>query len=279
MLSKSFPFLLAVVCLGVIGAPESSAAPDCSTKACISVTTNSSDGAPAGITIIATQNSPGSTPAPKIVKKKAKPHKSILHKPIDQIIKRTIPRLIPLRPIMKAPHKIIVKRIIHTTPKLVKKKIALPVPPAARTVRPKIVAAVSLSDTLTQLLPNRAMYYQPIDAAIVQVPVYFWTDTNPLFQSTSLILGITVGVILTPTFNWDFGDGSQLTTFDRGGTFPTGKITHTYRTFGKYMVKMSISWSGTWNANGNSYPVLGQVIVQQVSTTIDIHPAPTRIND
>ena len=141
---------------------------------------------------------------------------------------------------------------------------------------PKVVAAVSLSDRLTQLLPQRNIFYAPKTGSVVQVPMYFWTDATTQFQTTSMILGINVGVTLMPLFTWNFGDGTLFSTTSPSAPYPNSTISHTYTKAGTYKVSLTISWSGTWSAESNTYPVLGGNIVQNYSSTFVVSNAPTK---
>lgn len=232
--------------------PAPALAGNCTGKTCIAVTTDPKKG---GIVITATQNSPGSSPKPKV---------------------RRAPRPVHTR------RPVTVKARPRPTPSPVRKRTVTPirrvaraVASTARTFTPKVVAAVSLSDSLTQLIPMRNVYSQPAGAALTQLPVVFWTDTSSSFSTTATILGIAVGVQLHPTFEWDFGDGVRLQTDHPGAAYPATDISHIYRTSGRYQVRLTVSWSGTWSAGGNSFPVLGDVIVQNFTLDLVVSPGPT----
>ncbi len=241
---KLLAILMLVLCI-----PFPALAANCTGKTCIDVTTDPQRG---GIVITATQNSPGHTSKPRI---RATPH----------------PVRTPVRHIAKVRPK--------PTPSATKagtaKKIVRRVSKAARTFTPKVVAAVSLSDSLMQLIPLRSVYSQPAGAALTGLPVFFWTDTSTFFATTANILGIAVGVSLHPNFEWDFGDGAHLQTTTSGAAYPTGGISHVFSKSGRYLVRLAISWSGTWSAGGNNFPVLGDVVVQNFSLDLVVAPGPT----
>ena len=227
--------------------PSAAVAAPCETKVCVQVVTDPTTNQ---IVITAVQNKPGSTAKPK-----------------PKVTRKYTPRPYTPRPITPKP-----------TPKkmtkpIVKKK---PIPKVSVSIKPKVVAAVSLSDRLTQLLPQRNIFYVPKAGAVVQVPMYFWTDATTSFATTSMILGISVGVTLTPTFVWDFGDGNTFTTTSPGAAYPDTTISHTYKMAGTYKVTLVISWGGTWSAENNIYPVLGGNIVQKYSATYVVASAPTK---
>ena len=225
----------------------------CVTKVCVQVVTDPSTNQ---IVITAVHNKPGVTSSPR---------PSVLQTPRPP---RT-PR--PVSPRPRATH-VASKKPLITHPHVYRK----PKPKSAVSLKPKVTNAVSLSDRLTQLLPQRNIFFVPKSGAVVQVPMYFWTDATPQFSTTSMILGINVGVTLTPLFTWNFGDGTLFTTTSPGAPYPDTTISHIYRSAGTYKVSLTISWSGTWSAENNSYPVLGGNIVQSYSSTFVVSSAPTK---
>ena len=94
------------------------------------------------------------------------------------------------------------------------------------------------------------------------------------------ILGIGVQVNLVPAFTWDFGDGSaSITTSTPGGPYPNQTVTHTYKKSGYYTANLTISWAGTWAAQGSVLPVLGGAIVQNMSEQINVGAGPTSLRN
>ena len=226
--------------------PGVATAAPCEVKVCVQVVTDPTTNQ---IVITAVQNKPGATSKPK---------------PKPRVTRKFTPK--PYTP------KPVATRKYTPRPKETKK----PVPKVAVSVKPKVVAAVSLSDRLTQLLPQRNIFFTPKTGAVVQVPMYFWTDATSTFSTTSLILGISVGVTLSPTFTWNFGDGTSFTTDKPGVPYPDTNISHTYRATGTYKTTLTISWAGTWSAESYIYPVLGGNIVQTYSATYVVSNAPTK---
>ena len=224
--------------------PSAAVAAPCETKVCVQVVTDPSTNQ---IVITAVQNKPGSTAKPR-----------------PKVTRKYTPRPYTPKPVVKKP-------VVKST--VARKK---PIPKKAVAIKPKVVAAVSLSDRLTQLLPQRNIFYVPKSGAVVQVPMYFWTDATTQFSTTSMILGINVGVTLTPLFTWNFGDGTIYSTTSPGAPYPNGTISHTYTSAGTYKVSLTISWAGTWSAENNTYAVLGGNIVQSYSSTFVVSNAPTK---
>jgi hypothetical protein len=163
------------------------------------------------------------------------------------------------------------------TPRPVPTRAYVPRPRITHKPAPVINTALSLADQLSQLIPSHTLHVQPAGHVLPGVPAYFWSDTDPTFTTAVNILGVPVSVFLTPAFVWNFGDGSASQSFsNRGGPYPTGEVTHSYRSSGTYTATLSVSWAGTWAANNFSYPVLGGAIVQSSSISVTVVPGPTR---
>lgn len=141
---------------------------------------------------------------------------------------------------------------------------------------PKPVVKLSLSDQLAQLIPVKDIYHQPARNALVQVPVNFWTTTPATFKTSVVMLGVPITVYLTPTYLWDFGDGTQLVTTDRGAAFPNQSITHTYNRAGNYRASLQVTWGGSWQAAGATSAVSGGAIVQNLATEVQVISAPSK---
>ena len=141
---------------------------------------------------------------------------------------------------------------------------------------PKPVIKLSLSDQLAQLIPVKDIFHQPAASALVQVPVNFWTTTSPTFKTSVVMLGVPITVYLSPTYLWDFGDGTKLSTTSRGAAFPNQSITHIYRRAGSYSALLQITWGGTWQASGATSAVSGGAIVQNLYTQVNVVTAPSK---
>ena len=141
---------------------------------------------------------------------------------------------------------------------------------------PKPVVKLSLSDQLAQLIPVKDIFHQPATNALVQVPVNFWTTTPPTFKTSVVMLGVPITVYLSPTYLWDFGDGTKLSTVSRGAAFPNQSITHIYTRAGSYSASLQITWGGTWQASGATSAVSGGAIVQNLYTQVNVVTAPSK---
>jgi hypothetical protein len=179
------------------------------------------------------------------------------------------PKPAPSKKAVVKPKPVVSKKI---TPKpvskpIVKKVVASPKPKRAPI---KKVATASLSDRLIKLLPIGDINFQPDQDALVNMPVYFWTQTPQHFQAVVPILDLIVYVNLHSTFTWSFGDGKFITTQNQGAAYPLGLITHTYKSNNNYPVNLKITWRGTWSVNGVTTAISGDGITQSITRDISV---------
>jgi hypothetical protein len=175
--------------------------------------------------------------------------------------KPAIPKPVAPKPVAPKP--------VAPKPKVATKPVPKPTVKPVRKVATK-PATVSLSDRLIKLLPVGDINFQPESDGLVNVPVYFWTQTPQHFSAVVPILDLVVYVNLHSTFTWSFGDGSFYTTTNQGGPYPLGLITHTYRKNNNYPVGLKVVWRGSWSVNGVTTPISGEAITQSVSRQISI---------
>ena len=206
-------------------------------------------------------------------------------KPPTKVSSKPAPKPIVKKPVAKPapkPAPIVKKPVSKPIAKSVTKPSTKPVtspskrPVIKQVAKPKKVATASLSDRLIKLLPVGDINYQPTSEPLVNVPVYFWTQTPTRFTALVPILDVVVYVNLTPTFTWSYGDGAMDISKLPGAAYPIGTITHTYKSAGNYQVNLKITWNGTWMVNGVTTPITGNAITQSISTTLSVVKAPTR---
>jgi len=225
--------------------PPAFAAADCVDKTCVDVFTSDNQ-------LIITAQKGAAKPTPKPATKK----------PVVKPSPKPTPKPIP-------------KPTVKPKPVVTKKAIAKPITkPIAKPVAKPAVA--SLSDKLVKLLPLGDVNFQPEVDPLVNLPVYFWTQTPTRFTALVPILDVVVYVNLTPTFTWSFGDGGLFITTMQGAPFPIGGVTHTYKSSKDYSVNLKVTWTGTWSVNGVTTPISGNAITQSITRTISVAKAPTR---
>ena len=225
--------------------PAAFAAADCVDKTCVDVFTSDNQ-----LIITAQKGAAKPTQKPATKKPVVKPKPVITIKPTPKPTPKPLP-------------KPIVKPTVKPKPIVTKKAIAKP-------------ATASLSDKLVKLLPVGDFNFQPEADPLVNLPVYFWTQTPTRFTALVPILDVVVYVNLTPTFTWSFGDGGLFVTTLQGAPFPIGGVTHTYKSSKDYTINLKVTWSGTWSVNGVTTPIGGNAITQSISRTISVAKAPTR---
>jgi hypothetical protein len=197
--------------------------------------------------------------------KKQSSAKPVVKKPIVKVIPKPKASPFVIPKVLKKP---VVKSAVVVNKPVVKK-------PVAKKVVTK-VASASLSDKLIKMLPAGDINFAPQQAALVNVPVYFWTQTPTRFSALVPILDVVVYVNLTPTFTWSFGDNSFFVTTTQGAPFPIGPITHTYKTSSDYQVNLKVIWRGTWSVNGVITPVSGNAITQSITRSLPVVKGPTK---
>ena len=192
--------------------------------------------------------------------KKQSSSKPVVKKPIVKVIPKPKASPFVIPKVLKKP---VVKSAVVIKKPVVKKVVAK-------------VASASLSDKLIKMLPAGDINFQPEQAALVNVPVYFWTQTPTRFSALVPILDVVVYVNLTPTFTWSFGDNSFFVTTTQGAPFPIGSITHTYKNSNDYQVNLKVIWRGTWSVNGVITPVSGNAITQSITRSLPVVKGPTK---
>lgn len=158
-----------------------------------------------------------------------------------------------------------------STPKIKPTKSAIAIKPAPRirsykprtsTPKPRRTTP-TLADKILQSLPTLQVAYQPEGAALIKVPVIFFTDLPSSFTKDIKILGELVKIKVKPRSLWNFGDGSVLLTSKPGRPYPATDITHSYSVPGTYLVTVATIWSGTFTIAGVTKEIPGAI--RQVS--------------
>ena len=237
-----------IILISIIISPNAYGAGSCVDKTCVDVFTSDNQ------LIITAQKG-----------KKQSSAKPVVKKPIIKVIPKPKASPFVIPKVLKKP---VVKSTVVINKPVVKK-------PVAKKVVAK-VASASLSDKLIKMLPAGDINFQPGQAALVNVPVYFWTQTPTRFTALVPILDVVVYVNLTPTFTWSFDDNSFFVTTTQGAPFPIGGITHTYKNSSDYQVNLKVIWRGTWSVNGVITPVSGNAITQSITRSLPVVKGPTK---
>jgi len=232
-----------VILISIIISPNAYGTGSCVDKTCVDVFTSDNQ------LVITAQKG-----------KKQSSAKPVVKKPIIKVIPKPKASPFVIPKVLKKP---VVKSTIVINKPVAKKVVAK-------------VASASLSDKLIKMLPAGDINFAPEQAALVNVPVYFWTQTPTRFTALIPILDVVVYVNLTPTFTWSFGDNSFFVTTTQGAPFPIGPITHTYKNSSDYQVNLKVIWRGTWSVNGVITPVSGNAITQSITRRLPVVKGPTK---
>ena len=253
----------AIVALALlIGPPSRAQAQECVRRACIDVYTENGQ-----IIIVGKRETgPSTAKSQSVIKPKVIAPKVVA----PRVIAST---RVPLKVIAptRVPLKAIAPRRVSSKP-LVRK-------PASKGAPRKIIqtsAAISLSDRLVKLLPTGGIAYQPNFEPLAKVPIYFWCDLPPIFQTRVTVVGEAVDVLLRPSFSWSYGDGNFFQTTHLGAPYPYGEIVHTYSNAGTYIVTLLTTWNGTFSHNAQVRAITGQIKTVSI-VTIKVVAAPSRL--
>ena len=126
---------------------------------------------------------------------------------------------------------------------------------------PQAAVFVSAEDFRRLPLVASVPSYQPGSGmGLVNMELIVFTDPVVQVLATT-VLGTPVSVRATPVgFSWDFGDGSvPLVTSDPGAPYPEFRVFHVYRSVGTYEVRLTTTWAGEFQVNGQGpwFPVTG----------------------
>lgn len=142
---------------------------------------------------------------------------------------------------------------ICTAPVVVRK----PSPLVRESVREHIPALV-----LT-LEPSEGVVGIPINAYLRPLPKPF----------TLSVGGFTLHVTLTPSVQWNFGDGAQRAG-GLGGPYPAGSIMHSYRAANLFRVSAQVLWNvSAFTSQGEEVEVTGDSIVLNYAHYIRLRSA------
>jgi hypothetical protein len=139
----------------------------------------------------------------------------------------------------------------------------------------------SLTDRVSQLVPFGSLRTQPATAAVIGLPVHFWTPTPTSFDVTLRVAGIPVRLELKPSFEWGYGEGFpevKRTTDLPGAPYPAPLNTYTYNSPGMKEISLTTTWRGDFTIAGVRSPIAGK-ITQVSRKTLDVRKAPHHLFD
>jgi hypothetical protein len=131
-----------------------------------------------------------------------------------------------------------------------------------------------------QLKPPAATVVQhPADRAVVGFATYFSANGAAPLSGTFGTVAARMTITATPTYVWDWGDGSEpYETTDPGGPYPDGTTHHTYRRAATTTVSLTTRWSATFvvdTAAGRfgPFPVTGPAIAPTTTQQVTVREA------
>jgi hypothetical protein len=119
------------------------------------------------------------------------------------------------------------------------------IPPGGPVTVGTIASAVS--EEFERVVPAIGLGYQPSRGVLPYLPVVFHSaQPSALPPSGHIISGVEVTLYPRPTWTWDFGDGSFLTTSIPGSTYPDLTVSHTYARGGRLRVRVTTTWNASY---------------------------------
>ena len=118
-------------------------------------------------------------------------------------------------------------------------------------------------------------HYTPV----VNTATYFTATGGGTRTGTFGPQGVRLTITATPTYVWDFGDGSApYETSSPGGPYPSGDVTHTYTTPGARTVTLTTRWTATFTVatalgTFGPFPVGGAPIAPVSTRAIQVREA------
>ncbi len=118
---------------------------------------------------------------------------------------------------------------------------------------PVTVAAtgVAIQDDFERIMPRGRITFQPGRGVLPYLPVIFHSGQPQSVPATTYqVAGQEVVLSPTPSWGWDFGDGTGLTTQLAGSTYPDRAVAHSYARGGRFQVVVTTTWSATFTVAG-----------------------------
>lgn len=113
-------------------------------------------------------------------------------------------------------------------------------------------------------------HQQPASGPVlVQRPTIVFTEPEDRELRAVLFDSFGVDVVVTPVeYEWDFGDGSTLTTTEPGRPYPAFDLTHVYTELGARTITLTTTWTGRYRVDAD--PLHRWRDVDGTATTVDV---------
>ena len=131
-----------------------------------------------------------------------------------------------------------------------------------RTPRP------SLSDQIRELLPPGSFTLWPRAGAVIYEPLLIHAQGCTPFRKTRPILDTSILLELTPSIEWNWGDGSSESW--RGAA---QRGAHIYRRAGRYSIVMRCHWSGAYRTPESGWAPIPTGITSSTAQIVELFRA------
>lgn len=131
-----------------------------------------------------------------------------------------------------------------------------------------------VEDDFERAVPATGLVHQPRRGVLPSLPVVFHsTQPSGLPPSEHVINGVAVLLYPRPTWTWDFGDGSVMTTSVPGSFYPDFTVSHAYARGGSMRVQVTTTWNASYTIDGIGPFQVSSPVIQTARTTLTVGQA------
>ena len=131
-----------------------------------------------------------------------------------------------------------------------------------------------VADEFERAVPATGLVHQPRRGVLPSLPVVFHsTQPSVLPPSEHVINGVAVMLYPRPTWTWDFGDGSVMTTSVPGSFYPDFTVSHAYARGGSMRVQVTTTWNASYTIDGIGPFQVSSPVIQTARTTLTVGQA------
>lgn len=132
----------------------------------------------------------------------------------------------------------------------------------------------SVAEEFERAVPATGLVHQPRRGVLPTLPVVFHsTQPSALPPSEHVINGVAVMLYPRPTWTWDFGDGSVMTTSVPGSSYPDFTVSHAYVRGGNMRVQVTTTWNAAYTIDGIGPFQVSSPVIQTARTTLIVGQA------
>lgn len=132
----------------------------------------------------------------------------------------------------------------------------------------------TVADEFERAVPATGIVHQPRRGVLPTLPVVFHsTQPTAWPPSEHVINGVAVMLYPRPTWTWDFGDGSVMTTSIPGSVYPDFTVSHAYARGGSMRVRVTTTWNATYTIDGIGPFQVSSPVIQTATTLLPVGQA------